>query len=365
MLSQEALQATGLAQPGSLVRWTYRLDRCRTPPSDDAGLTRFAAEVEGAPAGSRAGTSARGVNADPRFARNIERFTQFLTLVGLTALLVGGVGVANAVRGFVDRKRASIATLKCLGAPGGQVVVALPRAGHADRRRRHRDRARRRGGPALHRRRPVRRSPADPARAGTRPWRNSAIALLYGVLTALVFSLGAARAGRTTSRSPACSATRSTRSGAGRAGATSRPWRSRSPRWSRWRSSCPPRPAVALIFIGGDGGGLRAAAPGRLGLMALARRAAASAPHRAAAGARQYPSPRRADALGRAVARPRPHAAGDARAHRRQHPPPAHRTPAGQAPSFFFLDIPSAERDAFDAFLQEQAPGRDDRARCR
>ena len=31
-------------------------------------------------------------NADPRFSRNIERFTQFLTLVGLTALLVGGVG---------------------------------------------------------------------------------------------------------------------------------------------------------------------------------------------------------------------------------------------------------------------------------
>jgi putative ABC transport system permease protein len=33
------------------------------------------------------------------------------------------VGVANAVRGFVDRKRASIATLKSLGAPGGQVVM--------------------------------------------------------------------------------------------------------------------------------------------------------------------------------------------------------------------------------------------------
>ena len=36
---------------------------------------------------------------------------------------MGGVGVANAVRGFVDRKRASIATLKSLGAPGGQVVL--------------------------------------------------------------------------------------------------------------------------------------------------------------------------------------------------------------------------------------------------
>ena len=44
------------------------------------------------------------------------RFSQFLTLVGLTALVVGGVGVANAVASFVDMKRASIATLKCLGA---------------------------------------------------------------------------------------------------------------------------------------------------------------------------------------------------------------------------------------------------------
>ena len=82
------------------------------------------------------------VNADPRFASNIERFTQFLTLVGLTALLVGGVGVANAVRGFVDRKRASIATLKSLGAPGGQVVAHLPDPDHADRGVRHCDRAR-------------------------------------------------------------------------------------------------------------------------------------------------------------------------------------------------------------------------------
>ncbi len=121
MISQEALRATGLIQPGSLVRWTYRLI---LPPalSNEEGLTRVEAEASQAlpEAGWRIRTR---LNADPRFAKNIERFTQFLTLVGLTALLVGGVGVANAVRGFVDRKRASIATLKSLGAPGGQVVM--------------------------------------------------------------------------------------------------------------------------------------------------------------------------------------------------------------------------------------------------
>jgi putative ABC transport system permease protein len=46
----------------------------------------------------------------------------FLTLVGLTALLVGGVGVANAVKNYLDGKRATIATLKCLGAPGTLII---------------------------------------------------------------------------------------------------------------------------------------------------------------------------------------------------------------------------------------------------
>jgi putative ABC transport system permease protein len=121
LLSQEALNATGLVQPGSLVRWTYRLT-LPTEVSTEEGLTRI--EAEAGRVLPEAGWNIRTrLNADPRFARNIERFTQFLTLVGLTALLVGGVGVANAVRGFVDRKRASIATLKSLGAPGGQVVM--------------------------------------------------------------------------------------------------------------------------------------------------------------------------------------------------------------------------------------------------
>jgi putative ABC transport system permease protein len=58
-------------------------------------------------------------NAAPQLQRNLERFTQFLTLVGLTALAVGGVGAANAARAFLDRKRMTVAALKGVGAPGG------------------------------------------------------------------------------------------------------------------------------------------------------------------------------------------------------------------------------------------------------
>ncbi len=119
LISHQALDATGLIQPGSLNRWSYRL---RIPQADDAGLERRAAAI--AKAVPDAGWEMRArTNADPRFAKSIERFTQFLTLVGLTALIVGGVGVANAVAAFVERKRGSIATLKSVGAPGGQVVL--------------------------------------------------------------------------------------------------------------------------------------------------------------------------------------------------------------------------------------------------
>ncbi|RUZ77336.1 FtsX-like permease family protein, partial [Mesorhizobium sp. M7A.F.Ca.US.003.02.2.1] len=59
----------------------------------------------------------------PALSFNIERFSQFLTLVGLTALVVGGVGVANAVRAYLDGKRGVIATFKSLGASGGFVFA--------------------------------------------------------------------------------------------------------------------------------------------------------------------------------------------------------------------------------------------------
>ncbi|MDX1605748.1 MAG: FtsX-like permease family protein, partial [Candidatus Competibacterales bacterium] len=55
--------------------------------------------------------------AAPRLQEMIDRLTLFLVLVGLTALLVGGVGVSNAVRAYLDGKLATLAMFKCVGAP--------------------------------------------------------------------------------------------------------------------------------------------------------------------------------------------------------------------------------------------------------
>jgi putative ABC transport system permease protein len=119
IISEAALKATGLIQPGSLVRWHYRL--AVPNGSDRAAEAVTQAALAQVP---DAGWEVRSrSNASPALERNVERFTQFLTLVGLTALLVGGVGVANAVKSHLDRKRDVIATLKSLGASGGYVFA--------------------------------------------------------------------------------------------------------------------------------------------------------------------------------------------------------------------------------------------------
>ncbi|AVO47168.1 ABC transporter permease [Phreatobacter cathodiphilus] len=122
LLSLDTFRQTGLIQPGSLIRWMYQLD-LGSSQATDAELRRVIADIRGRfpDAGFEIRTR---MNASPQLTTQIERFSQFLTLVGLTALLVGGVGVANAVASLVDRKRDDIATLKALGATGGMVFAA-------------------------------------------------------------------------------------------------------------------------------------------------------------------------------------------------------------------------------------------------
>jgi putative ABC transport system permease protein len=53
---------------------------------------------------------------------SIEQFRNFVSLVGLIALLLGGVGVASGVNAFVMRKIDTVAVLRCLGATSWQVL---------------------------------------------------------------------------------------------------------------------------------------------------------------------------------------------------------------------------------------------------
>jgi putative ABC transport system permease protein len=121
LIGEAGLRSTGLLQPGSLVRWLYRL-KLPDNAADDRSATALINDVRSAL--PQAGWEIRSrSNASPQLERTISRFTQFLTLVGLAALLVGGVGVANAVKSHIDRSRDIIAALKALGATGRDVFT--------------------------------------------------------------------------------------------------------------------------------------------------------------------------------------------------------------------------------------------------
>ena len=120
LLSLDALRQTGLVDPGSLVGWRYALKLDDNRGRSDATLVSFRDAVRKAL--PEAGFTVRDRrDPSPQVSRTLERLRQFLTLVGLTALLVGGVGVANAVATYIDRRRKVIAAFKSLGATSSVV----------------------------------------------------------------------------------------------------------------------------------------------------------------------------------------------------------------------------------------------------
>lgn len=110
MVSRAALENSQLAQPGMLFETEYRL---RLDPEQDLEALRDQLTAAFPEAGWRWRDRRNGA---PGVERLTERIGAFLTLVGLAALAVGGVGVAASVRSYLDGKTDTIATLKTLGA---------------------------------------------------------------------------------------------------------------------------------------------------------------------------------------------------------------------------------------------------------
>jgi len=122
LMSLDTLKSTGLIQPGSLIRWWYRV---RFDDPFAGGLERLKSLRETIEQRFAASGFSLRDRADPapNVARAIERFSQFLTLVGITTLMIGGVGVANAIATYLARKRDVIAIFKCLGASSRTILA--------------------------------------------------------------------------------------------------------------------------------------------------------------------------------------------------------------------------------------------------
>ncbi len=104
------LSATGLMAPGTLFRAHYRV-RLPANASPEAVITRLRAAAPDA--GFQYQDRSNGAPGTRQF---VDQLGQFLTLVGLTALVVAGVGVAGGVSSYLSAKTATIATLRALGA---------------------------------------------------------------------------------------------------------------------------------------------------------------------------------------------------------------------------------------------------------
>lgn len=112
MISINVFDRTGLRKQGSQVYFDHRVLMPYVKTFEDLR----AAEKKIAEAFPDAAWKGRDfLSAAPRVERLVNRLTLFFTLIGLTTLLIGGVGISNAVRGFLEAKLPDIATLKCLG----------------------------------------------------------------------------------------------------------------------------------------------------------------------------------------------------------------------------------------------------------
>ena len=118
MIAQRALAATALVQPGSRVRYRYLL---QLPAGVSA--TAVAEELK-----QGLSTEYAEVNtyddAQPRLSRFLANLTTYVGLIGLIALLVGGIGVANSVQAFMKERVDTLAVLKCVGA-GTRTLVTI------------------------------------------------------------------------------------------------------------------------------------------------------------------------------------------------------------------------------------------------
>jgi putative ABC transport system permease protein len=354
LMSEAALRASGLIQPGALIRWTtrVRLGAVDGPPPDAATVDAFVAAAKAA--FPQAGWEARSrANVSPDFARDLDRFSEFLTLVGLMSLVVGGVGVANAAQSFVERKLATLAILKALGASGGAAValaltefLAVTLIGVA-------------AGLGVGAATPF---VVDALFAAALPLplapaifpRELALGALYGLLTALAFAV--APLGRAHD-APVAQLFRSLVENG-----------SAPTRWRYWLAAgfaglalaalaifSGPQRSVALVVVVASAtamAGLRLVA---LAATALARRAPrpASVVWRLALANLSRPgalTPSVALSLGLGVAALVALTLVDSNLRAQL------RTSPGETPSFYFLDVRSGEVDAFRRFLADQAP---------
>jgi putative ABC transport system permease protein len=116
LIATEALAGAGLNQQGVLTRHRYKI--ALEGLDFAAARDRLDTAFPDAPWEIRSPQ-----DATENLTRFFGLFARFLTLVGLSSLLVGGVGVSNAVSAYITERQGAIATLRSLGATSARIMV--------------------------------------------------------------------------------------------------------------------------------------------------------------------------------------------------------------------------------------------------
>lgn len=116
LVSSAALGPAGLRQEGVLSQFRYKvlLAPDRDFESAAAGLAEAYPDADWQVRSPREATAT--------IARFIGVFGNFMLLVALSSMLVGGLGAANAVTAYVAERQGAIATMRALGAKGRRIV---------------------------------------------------------------------------------------------------------------------------------------------------------------------------------------------------------------------------------------------------
>lgn len=117
IVAEDVPGRAGLLAPGALYESKYRIafDDQSAAPRDEADALEEAFPNSGFDFRTRD-------RASPGADRFVAQMSDFLTLVGLAALVIAGIGIAGGVSSYLDQRRASIATLKVLGASSRDIV---------------------------------------------------------------------------------------------------------------------------------------------------------------------------------------------------------------------------------------------------
>ncbi|MEP5725612.1 MAG: FtsX-like permease family protein, partial [Erythrobacter sp.] len=117
IVAKDVPQEAGLIAPGSLYQSKTRV--AFNDPERDIEVV----EEELTQAFPSAGFDFRDRDrASPGADRFVRQMSDFLTLVGLAALVIAGIGIAGGVASYLDARRNGIATLKVLGASSRDIV---------------------------------------------------------------------------------------------------------------------------------------------------------------------------------------------------------------------------------------------------